>query len=441
MPEEAAPWTSIAIAILISILYGATTTLISTCETEGLWTVRLRLSLYEHIWKTVIATTLAASFGSVVRSFLRGKAAESLGLVLLYSATSLMVFRFVWPAWRNCDYYRNRWLAWAGPSRTGIAGTYVPYIGGPQDWRFLENNVHVMQRHPVEAWLYRRSQSELIMSDPTDLLKAAHAAARQTTEFKPSASFIPLSMNETTSSLIGRGSASLLWGSKLGFRPRVSRGILSAPYRLLTANPRTADDHDGRALCIAHGILARNKGLNPSSFILQLDKKQLEENSVQWPRPSKVLRSYYAKEMQDMYSGLGDSYVECATELALILADTHPTVIRDWLEANLEHQDIGLNRRAAELGASDDDLQILYRLSYAAMLVSLSSHACGHRLRPEMTIFHAYVTHVEARPSGLPTWAIGKEMQSRLEQEQKVDSRSDLNALIEAVLPPRQGFD
>ncbi|KIK53370.1 hypothetical protein GYMLUDRAFT_179039 [Collybiopsis luxurians FD-317 M1] len=439
--RQAVFWTSIAIAVLITIFQGAITTFIDICEAEGLWTLRFRLGLYEHIWWTFIAIALVASFGAMLVSFLAGNTGESLSIVLLSSASSLVVFRYAWPAWRNRDYCRNRWLAWTGPSRTGIDGTLVPYVGGPQNWRNLDQHVHVMQRHPVDrqlAWLYRRNRSKLIISDPTDLLKTFHAL-----HTKSSNSLDQPSIIKASSSSIFKmawiqkslSSASLLWGAKLGFRPRVSRGILSAPHRLLTANPRTADDHDGRALCLAHGILARNKGLDPKSFILQLDTKKLEEKCVQWPRPTKVLRSYYSKEMQAMYGGLGDSYVKCATELALLLADTHPNVIRDWLEANLEHQDIGLNRTAAELGASDDDLQILYRLSYAAMLVSLSSHAYGHHLRPEMAIFQAYVTHVEARPSGLPTWAIGKEMQSRLQQEQKVDPRSDLNLLIEAVLP------
>ncbi|KAK7439385.1 hypothetical protein VKT23_017608 [Stygiomarasmius scandens] len=458
MQRDAVFWTAIAIAVLVNIVQGAITTLIDICEAEALWTVRFRLSLYEHLWWTGIAVTLIASFGSMVVSFLAGNTGESLGIILLSTASSLAVFRYAWPAWRNRHYCLNRWMAWTGPSRTGIEAKLVPYMGGPRDWRKLCNSVQVLRQHPVEAgiaWFYHRTESGPITTDPTDLLKAAHHGPQQTSNVseqpmeKHSLTFQGLQKpvdTETTPNtpsipdgvyapVIPNQSVSLLWGIKLGFSPRVSRGVLSVPKKLLTSYPRTESDHDGRALCLAHGIFGRNKGLQPQTFILQLDLKKLEEKSVQWPRPSKVLRSYYLRDMQNMYGPLGDSFVNCATELALLLADTRPSIIYDWLAANLEHQDLDLNRRAAELGASNDDLQLLYRLSYAAMLVSLSSHALGHRSRPEMTIFKAYVTRVEGRP-GLPEWACNEELQERLKNEHEgIDPRSDLDGLVEAVLP------
>jgi len=72
MQRDAVFWTAIAIAVLVNIVQGAITTLIDICEAEALWTVRFRLSLYEHLWWTGIAVTLIASFGSMVVSFLAG---------------------------------------------------------------------------------------------------------------------------------------------------------------------------------------------------------------------------------------------------------------------------------------------------------------------------------------------------------------------------------
>ncbi|THU95927.1 hypothetical protein K435DRAFT_859018 [Dendrothele bispora CBS 962.96] len=492
--KQAVFWTSIAIAVLVSFIQGAITVFIDICEAEGFWTLRFRVAMYEHIWWTGIAVSLAASLGSMVVSFLAGNTGESLGIITLATASSLIVFRYAWPAWRNRHYCLNRWMAWTGPSRTGIESKLVCYIGGPQDWRALDTRLTVSRPHPVERrlWLFRdRHQSQLIISDPTDLLREAlkldssnencstnEASPSPVIEkrsqrglesntnpqaFGPSSvfSFIsdrsPVESSERSDALESKKppdgvyapivpdqSVSLLWGIKLGFSPRASRGILAIPSRLLTSHPRSEGDHDGKALCLAHGILARNKGLAPSSFIFRkpaLDMKKLEEKSFQWPRPSKVLRSYYKKEMKDMYGALGDGYVACATELALLLADTHPNVVTDWLRANLEHQDIQLNRQIAELGASEDELKLLYQLSYAVMLVSLSSYRSAHTggcdLRPELSVFRAYLLHVEGKEeSELPSWMNDDQLKSRLTDEREgVDPRSDLDALIEAVLP------
>lgn len=136
-----------------------------------------------------------------------------------------------------------------------------------------------------------------------------------------------------------------------------------------------------------------------------------------------------------MYEGLGDAFVKTATELALLLADSHHSLLSDWFNARLEHQDLNLNRKLHELGASPEDLQLLYRLSYAAMLVSLSSHMHGHHLRPEMTIFTTYMVRVAGKE--LPGWAKGNEIQARLAAE-KSGLETDLDALVEAVLPPYQ---
>lgn len=187
-------------------------------------------------------------------------------------------------------------------------------------------------------------------------------------------------------------------------------------------------------MCLAHGILGRNKGLAPKTFILGLDIKTLEEKSVQWPRPSKVLRNYFKEEMESAYDTLLKNYVDAATELALLLADSGHALTADWLAARMEQQDLALNNQVARLGASDDDLQLLYQLSYAAMLVSLSAHRKGRKYRPEMKLFIAYWIKYKGGVNSLPTWTTSNEMKERLSQEESDLGGTDLNALIDAVL-------
>ncbi|KDQ49690.1 hypothetical protein JAAARDRAFT_616278 [Jaapia argillacea MUCL 33604] len=136
--------------------------------------------------------------------------------------------------------------------------------------------------------------------------------------------------------------------------------------------------------------------------------------------------------MEAAYSGSGPPYVDVATELALLSADSNHSLIQDWLRKHMEHQDNGLNREVYNLGASDDDLHLLYRLSYATMLVSLSSHSKACQLRPEMSVFVAYWRHTKPTEP-LPTWTSSEEVRIRSE-EAGIDPRADLQGLIAAVL-------
>lgn len=104
------------------------------------------------------------------------------------------------------------------------------------------------------------------------------------------------------------------------------------------------------------------------------------------------MRTYYREEMNAAYAGLGSVFVDAATEFALLLADSSHGLIEDWLSLRMEHQDHALNNQLARLGASDEELRVLYRLSYALMLVSLSAHRKGRKWRPEMKLFTAYWT-------------------------------------------------
>lgn len=65
-------WTATTIAVMVSLVQGAITTLTDICESEGLWTIRFSLGRFEHLWWTAIAMALVASLGSMITSFLAG---------------------------------------------------------------------------------------------------------------------------------------------------------------------------------------------------------------------------------------------------------------------------------------------------------------------------------------------------------------------------------
>jgi hypothetical protein len=201
----------------------------------------------------------------------------------------------------------------------------------------------------------------------------------------------------------------------IGFRPRVSRTISSVPRSLRSPRPYTNNGFKGEALCLAMGILGRNKGLRP--FMLVFDhgdarKKQrginrksnvsitahLENTSVWYPRPNKVMRSYYYKEMIEQFGGLGDDYVGAATELAVILLDCPARAITKWLSLSLEQQSIELNQLMSgrfshhyDVHATPAQLQTLYCASYTSMILSLnyfpSNPFTGRFVRPDLICF------------------------------------------------------
>ncbi|KAJ3506680.1 hypothetical protein NLJ89_g6741 [Agrocybe chaxingu] len=391
-------------------------------EDQDFWTLRLRLSTIEH-WVVIpsilmIWIVLAQAF---VFDFPPSFYNSRFSIGLIFTAGILVsFFKYILPAHHSRRFLRLRCKAWGGPSRTGIRAELVPYIGDRQDWKTLEALAQAQGKavmHPIERFsrMSFTSSRSLIISDPTDLLQAREAADQ-----KDSSLWIPQSNTRqgVFQPFVPGEPVSLLWGQHVGFQRRCSRGIISVPRNLLSQQPRLANGVDARGLCLASGILARNKGLNPTSFICNLQTKGMigafEENSVFWPRPAKTLRSLFHRECKHYFSGLGDVFVTVATELALLLTDAPLEVAEDWLDARLEHQDIELNNEAYTLGARVEELGLLYRGHYAAMLVSLSAHRVGVRIRPEMLVYDAVCKSVRANAGA---WASSADMEERRQRE------------------------
>ncbi|KAJ5670955.1 hypothetical protein N7507_000082 [Penicillium longicatenatum] len=426
-----------SLACLFSLAVLAAWRVARYAEKQQWWTLRLRLSLWQPYiltgWISYTALTLIialydlqwGTFGLAVRLSLPDPL-----IALLIGAILIIGVDFALTAFETRHYLSIRWKAWTGPSRTGIPPTSAKYIGTSEDWVALARKSNI-QQHPVEkfagSFLLRDSR---ILQDPTDLLRATVALDQDkippwsTGSRQVSGVYHPIVENQ---------SVSLLWGEHLGFQRRCSRGIISVPPNLLKTSPLLKSGLSGNAVCLAYGILARNKGLEPASLICNLRTKNSFrefEESGHWPHPAKTLRGYYFSEFNRTFSLLGPSYVTAATELAILLADTSPALIGHWLDLHLEHQDLLFNRELHALGASEEDLRRIYRGHYAAMLVSLCLYRKGVRIRPEITVFDA-VCKFEGIEQ--PFWAGSTEMEARRQWELD-EYGPELQQLVAAVI-------
>ncbi|KAH9215837.1 hypothetical protein DL95DRAFT_388150 [Leptodontidium sp. 2 PMI_412] len=312
---------------------------------------------------------------------------QRISLSLATTFFLIFVARYIVPVVMNRRYLRLRWKAWAGPRRSCIVPHFSRLIGDEEDWKDIARAVQPPTPHPVENFssLFPTTQWR-ISANPTDLLKACQSSDKFK-EFSPKSS----SKAGVYGPIIDGESLSLLWGPELGFQNRCCPDILTISPSLLTYRPTFGPGLDGRAICLAYGILSRNKGPRPWTLVCNLNTsdaiKVFEENSVQWPRPSTCFRSLYRAEFTRTFSSLGQSFVVSATELALLLADTSEELIEDWLDGGMDQQDLALNKRAAELGASPGELDRLYSGQYVAMLVSLAVHKKCERIRPEILVY------------------------------------------------------
>lgn len=385
----------LGLKILVACLVFTYVLFLRYIERRQWWTLRLWLSTVIR-GKILLSVAITFSIETVIdiRSTQANLAFFVIGFVYL-------LFQRLLPLADNQNYLDIRWKAWNGPSRTGIPPGMTRYIGSKEDWSSLVSAFQNLEAHPVEKFArLTRPFSSGIASDPTDILKA-----RLKLDEDAETDWLPRSDEKAgvyVTPSAGQ-SMSLLWGQDLGFIPRCSRGITAVPPPLLNFQPQLKNGIDGKPICLALGILSRNKGLDPHSLVCNLEGPErlraFEENSTLWPRPSKTLRSFYHAEMSKYFSGLGTSYVRAATELALLLADSRSTTTMDWLDTQMEQQDLGLNNRIAALGADADDISRLYRGQYIAMLVGLSEHRPGITIRPEITVYKAMCTLEGVRES------------------------------------------
>ena len=394
-------WTSIGLAVATSFWQGVIVTIVTIAEDQGMWTFRFRIARYEHWWWTVVSAMLFISFCLIVFSFLSGNSSDSLGVLTLSTATAIAIVRYAIPAWRNRLYIELRWLSWTGPSRTAIPSKFR---GKGLDWKHIRNiprQGRVTRPTPSDEWGWAVRPPNGILQDPTALLQGLNEETFNPAKDPPN----PCVYDDGYDS----GQVSLLWGENEGFRRRVSRAVNSMPGTLLKSIPSTFDGFGGTGLCLAMGILGRNKGLAPAQLVFDVyDRRkkekgivrsdpahkvtgELEATSAWYPRPNKVMRSFYQKAMEDQYSGLGPEFVSVAVELALILLDCPANMTLQWLNHNLEQQSMELNQdMSSQALASPAQLQTLYRASYASMIISINYFGLDKlntAYRPDLTCF------------------------------------------------------
>lgn len=368
-------WSSIGLAVLTALLQGLVTALAFMTESSNYWTFRFRIARIEHWWWTMISVLLLVSLVLIILSFLAGNTNESISILALSTATFLTIVQYMIPAWRSRQFLENRWLAWTGSSRTSIQASKIAFCGDRAQWERLVKMINIDNTGatPSDWYGWRLWPRRDIAQDPTDILRNVDISRSKT---------LGITADNLERCIYSTGdgnanSVSLLWGVSSGFRRRVSRATSSMPSNLLQSRPFTVDGYVGNGLCLAMGILGRNKGLQPKNLVFNMSRAvsaSMEDFGTWAPRPNKVLRSYYMATLKAQYSGLGQAYVDAATELALLLMDipSHATVT--WLRVGMEQQSLESNAEIAGCGGDQivEALQANYESSYVSMIMSLN---------------------------------------------------------------------
>ena len=446
-------WSSIALAVLTALIQGLVTALALMTESSNYWTFRFRLAKIEHWWWTLVSLLLLTSLVLIILSFLTGNNGEAVSILALSTATFLTIVQYALPAWRSRGFISNRWLAWTGDSRTSIPNDKAGFCGPASKWRQMVGEVDMrdVKKTPSDWYGLRLWPVKGIPQDPTEMLR--NVSSQQTNP-------IPVGDSDRNRDIYDDGdpepkNLSLRWGTAQGFRKRVSRATASMPSGLLQSRPFTTDGYAGEGLCLAMGILGRNKGVNPKQLVFRMNRDistAMESQSTWYPRPYKVLRSYYMVTLQNQYSYLGPDFVAAAVELALLLMDVRRKAVAAWLEEGLEHQLLQNNKDIAKLSLNREaELQAHYESSYVSMIFSLNNmdkrmkyHSASRKFlnRPDLICTGLLL---KAREEPEPHWWNNTHLKEvRINQMRALTSESDWKEPMAQLLGlpewPR-GFD
>jgi hypothetical protein len=259
-------------------------TVVAVAEDANMWTFRFRIARYEHWWWMAISSLLSTSFALIVLSFLAGNNKDSVGVLALSTATAIAIVRYAIPAWRNQHYIENRWLAWTGPSRTGIESDFRNLCGPTKNWYKIAAQVSMRDSQiSSDRWGHAVSPPAGLPQDPADLLLAIPDNSREALMW--GGDDWPLGPCVYDDGIDG-SRVSLLWGQHEGGSPRVSRAVNSMPLNWLTSRPFTNDGYGGEGLCLAMGILGRTKGLQPWRLVYDSSNALKKTRGVRRPAAS-----------------------------------------------------------------------------------------------------------------------------------------------------------
>ncbi|TGO26442.1 hypothetical protein BPAE_0059g00120 [Botrytis paeoniae] len=265
----------------------------------------------------------------------------------------------------------------------------LKYIGDREDWIALAQCTAVRVKKSKDTALIRfwiKGSSSFRVS-PGDLLRErARLDARSGECWKPSCS-----CHGAVYSMIGND-ASILEGEHLGF------GIYPTTFPTIETRKLTVD---AAPLFLACGILCRSVGPDPSilicnrkikSSLIEL-KGSFPESKDEYPK-SDVYNTYRKfpgpeQKTERVWEEISERQKEATILLALLIDDIDTHVLEDWLDGEMEHQDLNLSVLTMQLGAKEENQKRIYKGSFAAVMVGLACHKVGNRLRSELMVLKA----------------------------------------------------
>ncbi|KAG5651443.1 hypothetical protein H0H81_008624 [Sphagnurus paluster] len=395
-------WSSVSVTALLAILQGIISAFVSQCVAARWWTIRFWILRYEHVWWTIIIAILCTSLALDTAFIIQTGQEDSAALLLTSASIGVVLYRYLVTSWAQAKFRKVYWLAWTGRSRTRVQDHLVTSLRAER--RQVKRAARRVPVGHVEwgAAFFGGVWGRL-SADPTDVLQFL-AAQKNCTDPEGRSNGIqhrtPQPNGEQTvfgfvypSLEGGAGSVagtSLLWAGKHSlFARRVSRAVDLIDGDMWRRIAESDGSYSLRWAALAHGILGRNKGLDPfvleaAGFASEREIVNFEKVSSLGPRPAKTKRSMVRRHMNKVYSVFGEKYCVMATELALLLEDVGEIRVAEWLRDECEHQDWQL---ACTEGKDPARGRVFYRLSYVAMLASLNfGPGPDGYVRPELLV-------------------------------------------------------
>ncbi|KAG5650047.1 hypothetical protein H0H81_000954 [Sphagnurus paluster] len=423
-------WSSAGVTALLAIIQGVVGAFVTQCEAARWWTIRFWILQYEHVWWTSVVVMLSTSLALEIAYIIQTGQGESAVLLLTSASVGVVTYRYLATSWAQAKFRKAYWLAWTGRSRTRVQDHLVTSLSvetrevrraarlapvGHVEWgaAFLGGAWGRLSVDPIDVLQILAGRKDCKESEERfdDIQDRTARPSGEQTVF----GFVYPSLEGGGGSVAG---TSLLWAGKHSlFAPRVSRAVDSIDGEMWRRIAESDGSYNLRWAALAHGILGRNKGLNP--FVLEAAGLASEEEIVSFekmsslgPRRAKTKRSIVRQHMNNVYGVFGDKYCIMVTELALLLEDVGEVQVAEWLRGECEHQDWQL---ACTEGRDPASGRVLYRLSYVAMLASLNfGPGPDGYVRPELLVATYLGHHVEN------DWSPGFSQQ-QIEREEKAN--------------------
>ncbi|TGO56110.1 hypothetical protein BCON_0082g00230 [Botryotinia convoluta] len=229
--------------------------------------------------------------------------------------------------------------------------------------------------------------------------------------------------------------ASILVGEHLGFRKRIPREFgmylswFQATFPTIETGKLTVD---AAPLFLACGILCRSVGPDPCILICN---RRIKSSVFELGRNFPELKGEYpeshlyitcrtflgsGQKTERVWEEMSERQKEATILLALLINVIDTLVLEDWLDGEMEHQDLNLSILTTELGAGEEDQKGVYRGSFASMMVGLACHKVGKRLRPELVVFKA-VWRGDVLGEKWPVWMEDERVREREREMREVD--------------------